>query len=263
MFVAYKYSPSDFFYNNNLNPYLTKGTELYNEHKKTVRNCLSKFISSDGIVNGSELRENWFSVETTDVFISHSHKDISKVKAFAGWLYDRFGLTSFIDSCVWGYCDDLLHEIDKKYCYQQESGTYNYSLRNYTTSHVHMMLSTALVETMNRSECILFFNTPNSIVMKKELSLISNKESKKTMSPWIFYELTMISKIKRMKPDRRKSILSHAEYEKRDLINIQYDVSKIIDDIPTIGDKQLIEWSKIHNQWHHSLDELYKIMGDI
>lgn len=113
MFVAYKYSPSDFFYNSNLNPYLTKGAELYDDHEIMVRDCLSKFISSDGIVNGSELRENWFSVETTDVFISHSHKDINKVKAFAGWLYYRFGLTSFIDSCVWGYCDDLLHEIDK------------------------------------------------------------------------------------------------------------------------------------------------------
>ena len=126
-----------------------------------------------------------------------------------------------------------------------------------------MMLSTALVETMNRSECVLFFNTPNSIVMKKELSLISNKEYEKTMSPWIFYELTMISKIKREKPNRRINILSHAEYEKRDTMNIQYDVSKIINSIPTISDKQLVEWSKTHNQYQHPLDELYRIMGDI
>lgn len=261
MYKAYRYSPTDFFYNNRLNKYLSKGTELYDDHKKNVRACLSEFISSDGIVNGSELRENWFSTETTDVFISHSHKDISKVKAFAGWLYDTFGLTSFIDSCAWGYCDDLLHKIDMKYCYQKEKRTYNYNLRNYTTSHVHMMLSTALVETMNRSECVLFFNTPNSIIMSKELSLITRREYEMTMSPWIFYELTMISKIKRVKPNRKSYILSHSEYEKRNNVNIQYDVSEIIENIQTINDKQLIEWSSTFNSYNHPLDDLYRIMG--
>ena len=261
MFVAYRYSPSDYFYNNRLNLYLSKGHEIYDDHQKKVRDCLSKFISSDGIINGSELRENWFSAETTDVFISHSHKDINKVIAFAGWLYDTFGLTTFIDSCAWGYCDDLLHKIDMKYCYQKEKGTYNYDLRNYTTSHVHMMLSTALVETMNRSECVLFFSTPNSIIMSDELSLITRRKGEKTTSPWIFYELTMISQIKRVKPDRKTNVLAHTEYEKRNTVNIHYDVSKIIDNIPEINDKQLIEWSNNDNPYIHPLDKLYSVLG--
>ena len=261
MYTAYKYSPTEYFYNTTLNPFLTKGSMLYEDHKKKVEECLSAFISPEGIINGSELRENWFSIEKMDVFISHSHKDINRVKAFAGWLYDSFGLTSFIDSCAWGYCDKLLRIIDDKYCYQKNKGTYDYNLRNYTTSHVHMMLSTALTETMNRSECVLFFNTPNSIVMSDELKLINNKEKAKTASPWIFYELTMISKMKRVIPDRSDYFLIHSATSKRNFINIQYDVTDIINEIPLIDDNLLKKWKEEQDMYQHPLDELYKLTG--
>ncbi len=261
MYVAYKYSPSNYYYNQYFNKYLSDGQSIYDDHQKHVRECLSDYISTDGVINGSELRENWFSIETTDIFISHSHKDINKVKAFAGWLYNKFRLTSFVDSCAWGYCDDLLNIIDKKYCYKKEKGTYNYNLRNYTTAHVHMMLATAIVETMNRSECVIFFNTPNSIVMSDQLSFINSKDYEKTTSPWIFYELTMISKMNRVKPIRKTSVLSHTDYKKRDNLNIQYDVSDIIETIPIIDDNRLIRWSDHHNKCCHPLDELYSIMG--
>jgi len=261
MYAAYKYSPNIYFYNNVLNPYLTEGSKIYDEHKKKVEECLSAFISPEGIIDGSELRENWFSIEKTDIFISHSRKDINKVKALAGWLYKSFGLSSFIDSCAWGYCDELLRKIDDKYCYQKNKGTYDYNLRNYTTSHVHMMLSTALTETMNRSECVLFFNTPNSIVMSDELKLIGNKEILKTASPWIFYELTMISKMKRVMPDRRGYSFSHSATTKRNSINIQYNVTDIINEIPLIDDNLLKKWKEEQDMYQHPLDELYKLTG--
>lgn len=79
-----------------------------------------------------------------------------KLKHLLDSLHDCFGLEAFIDSCSWGYCDDLLNKIDKKYCYDSKKKTYDYHLRNYTTSHVHMMLSTALAEMMDNTECIIF-----------------------------------------------------------------------------------------------------------
>ncbi len=172
MFAKFNYSPSDYFYNKIFNPYLTKGNELYSKHEKEVKDCLSKYINENGVINCSDLKEHWFSISDKDIFISHSHKDINKVKAFAGWLYETFGLESFIDSCSWGYCNELLKKIDKKYCYNPNSNTYDYDLRNYTTSHVHMMLSTALAEMLNKTECVIFFNTPNSISMSDELTKI-------------------------------------------------------------------------------------------
>ena len=192
MFTEFNYSPSNHFYNCVLNDYLTEGNRLYAEHEREVQDCLSEYITEEGIINGTALKEHWFSITKKDIFISHSHKDINKVKAFAGWLKSCFGLEAFIDSCSWGYCDDLLNKIDKKYCYNPKSKTYNYDLRNYTTSHVHMMLSTALTEMIDNTECIIFFNTPNSISLATELDQIrKNGKAAKTVSPWIYHELSI------------------------------------------------------------------------
>ncbi len=111
MFSKFNYSPSDYFYNSTLNRFLTTGSNVYNRHKEEVQQCLSEYITEDGIINGSDLKEHWFSISHKDIFISHSHKDINRVKAFAGWLYEMFGLEAFIDSCSWGYCDELLRKL--------------------------------------------------------------------------------------------------------------------------------------------------------
>ena len=153
MFAKLNYNPSNSFYHSELNQYFTLGNKIYSEHKKEVQDCLSEYITEDGIINGTALKEHWFSVSKKDIFISHSHKDINKVIAFSGWLKENLGLESFIDSCSWGYCDDLLNKIDKKYCYKPKTNTYDYKMRNYTTSHVHMMLSTALSEMIDNRYC--------------------------------------------------------------------------------------------------------------
>ena len=132
MYTRYNYSPSANFYNHVLNRHLGSGKSIYEKHRQEVHDCLEKYITEDGIINGTDLKEHWFSISKKEIFISHSHSDINKVKAFAGWLYECFGLEAFIDSCSWGYCDDLLNRIDKKYCYKPKKGTYDYNLRNYT-----------------------------------------------------------------------------------------------------------------------------------
>lgn len=263
MFSKFNYSPSNCFYNNTLNCYLTKGNEIFKRHEKEVQNCLEKYISEDGVINGSDLKEHWFSVVKKDIFISHSHKDINKVKAFAGWLYENFGLEAFIDSCTWGYCDELLRKIDDRYCYSKKTETYNYSLRNYTTSHVHMMLSTALTEMMDKAECIIFFNTPNSINMSDELEKIKKKE--KTLSPWIYHELLMTSLLRETEPLRKKMVIEHfAEQRADDVFAVEYDVTKLLNGFETLTDGQLLLWSQ---KWRdrpvkvreEALDELYGI----
>jgi len=35
----------------------------------------------------------------------------------------EFDIISFIDSCAWGYSDDLLRMLDDEYCLQKESNT--------------------------------------------------------------------------------------------------------------------------------------------
>lgn len=188
------------------------------------------------------------------------------MKAFAGWLYDSFGLTAFIDSCAWGYCDELLKLIDDKYCKHKDGKTYDYQLRNYTTSHVHTMLSAALLEMIDRTECLIFFyNTPQSIYLENELKNVSNNQ--KTLSPWIYNELSATNILQQRKPLRL--IRLHESFEHRDsnkfndstLPSFEYNVSSILNDMTKLEDKILTQWSLNHNNNEHPLYTLYKLVS--
>lgn len=209
-------------------------------------------------------------VSKKDVFISHSHDDINKVIAFAGWLHDAFGLEAFIDSCSWGYCDDLLNRIDKRYCYKPKTNTYDYDLRNYTTSHVHMMLSTALTEMIYNTECIIFFNTPQSINMASELDKIKKNSKQSTISPWIYHELSMTTMLQVVEPHRLRAVLEHrdhfdfAQSARDERPKIEYDVTKALSEMKTLTDGQLEQWYSEYNKSpdippEYALDQLYRL----
>lgn len=116
-------------------------SESISQQKKIIEDKIGSFIGENGSLDGSKMQTNWFPQIKVDIFLSHSHKDEKLAIALAGWLKETFGLTTFIDSCVWGFSNKLLKEIDGKYCRCQESKAYDYQKRNYSTSHVHMMLS--------------------------------------------------------------------------------------------------------------------------
>ena len=234
MYSKIELNIQDTFYNNELNKHLESGQKIYSRHKEEAKKNLKEFICDNGHIDGTGMKNNWFQMEKVDIFISHSHQDIDKVQAFAGWLYDEFGLTAFIDSCVWGYCDELLKQLDDKYCKNKTNENYNYDLRNYTTSHIHIMLSTALAEMIDKTECIMFYNTPNSISLSDDLNKIKSEKKKVTLSPWIYHELAMTSLIREHKPNRER-LLEHAsghkQYSERNTINIEYKVEEYLKDI--------------------------------
>lgn len=247
MFSKFTYTPTNYLYNNVLNSHFQTGNEMYNCFQNQSQKVLSDFIYENGRIDGTALQEHWFNIKHADIFLSHSHKDINRVKAFAGWLFDTFGLTSFIDSCTWGYCDELLREIDDTYCYNKTSATYNYELRNYTTSHVHMMLSSALSQMIDKTECIIFFNTPNSIVLKDDITSVKSEVHELTLSPWIYHELSMSTMIRQTSPTRFAPILEHSSQhsnEVRDALEIQYDVSDYLKAMKTLNDYILSEWER-------------------
>ncbi|CAK7076044.1 MAG: hypothetical protein PARBA_03099 [Parabacteroides sp.] len=163
---------------------LSDGRKRYNLRKKEVETKINSFISKDGCLDGSKMQEDWFPQVFADVFISHSHDDEDLAICLSQWLYERFGLETFVDSCIWGYANNLLKEIDNEYCRPDKDNnpnSYSYENRNYSTSHVHMMLSTALSMMIDKVECLFFLNTPNSIQPKDSIS--------RTHSPWIYYEI--------------------------------------------------------------------------
>lgn len=187
----------------NENEYITN--DIFNS-------CLSDFIIQDSIdkdiiLDSSRIIDTFFPNVKADIFISHSHKDVGVAKEFAKYIYVNTGLKSFIDSEVWNYADDLLNDIDVDYCLKS-NGSYSYERRNVSTSYVHMMLNTALLNMIDRCECLFFLSTPNSFNKEQEIK-------NTTFSPWIYSELSMANAIEKRVPERydeiNKALLEHSE----------------------------------------------------
>lgn len=258
LYSKYNLTVSDYFYNKEINKHLASGTKIYKEHEGQARKKLKDFIYDNGHIDGSAMKSNWFQIENVDIFISHSHQDLNKVMAFAGWLYDEFKLTAFIDSCVWGYCDELLKQIDNEYCKKSDGKTYNYNLRNYTTSHVHMMLSTALTEMIDYTECIMFYNTPNSVCLESDLKEIKKEKPKVTLSPWIYHELAMTSLIKRSELKRTviliEKAIEHRAFSEQNEIMIEHDINKYLNEMISIDSETLSLWAEKYAILTHKMD---------
>lgn len=167
------------------------GKPIYAGIKNQVQGSLKEYISSDEntgeILDEKKIEDTWFPSMNYDVFISHSHKDQKLAIALAGWLNEIFGISSFIDSYVWNYSDDLLKIIDDEYCvkftHEDGSKTYSYERRNNSTAHVHIILNAALQKMIDRCEAVFFLNTPNSILLDDVI------EGTSTASPWIYSEI--------------------------------------------------------------------------
>ena len=178
-------------------PYVQKYKHLFDNQQNIVRSALDAYILKDGIIDGDKIREDWFPTDiNAKIFISHSHYDQKLAVNLACWIYANFHIMSFIDSCVWGYANDLLLKLDARYC-KKENGLYDYDKRNCSTSHVHIILTTALNKMIDRAECLFFLNTQNSIKFKG----IEDK----TLSPWIYSELETARTIRVNIPTRWQS----------------------------------------------------------
>lgn len=223
-----------------------RGEDLMSSKKYEAQKVLRAFVLSDGeTIDGSKLQENWFPQVDVDVFISHSYKDEKLAISLAGWLWHTFGITSFIDSYLWGYSNDLLKEIDKEHCRQKGKNTYSYEKRNYSTSHVHMMLSVALTQMIDNAECLFFLNTPNSITPD---SIINTTES-----PWIYFEIVTSQLIRKKELTRYRIALNEGQrtFSKGGKMpRFQYELPT--DHLTNINAHDLEKWQKSWSEKMHN-----------
>jgi hypothetical protein len=189
----------------------------------------------------------------SDIFISHAHSDERTVIVFSELLKECLGLTSFIDSCVWGYASDLLRIIDDEYCWNSRSETYNYTKRNFSTSHVHMMLSTALLMMIDNCECVFFIDTPNSVNTKDVI--------KRTISPWIYSEINISRLIKRRSPKRIHSIQDSLQKSSAENFSSIMEYELNTSHFTDMTEEKFDEWiNQCDASKRHSLDILYKLL---
>lgn len=179
------------------NEYSKTGKQVKNKVFDQLKERLVDLAMVDGIIDGNKVIDKWFPPIECDIFLSHSHKDETKAEILAGMLDKHLGLKTFIDSTVWGFSDILLKFLDDEFCKNEGSATYSYEKRNFSTTHVHLMLSSALNKMIDNCEAIFFLNTPNSIS-------ISDTVANKTKSPWIFSEIATTQIIRKKTPQRLK-----------------------------------------------------------
>jgi hypothetical protein len=222
-----------------------------------ITNKINQFMRPDGFFDGAMMRSDWFpDIEgKIDVFISHAHKDEKSAIALATFLYDNFSLVSFIDSLVWKNSISLLKLIDDEFCKNEDRCTYDYTLRNQSTSHVHMMLSVALTEMIDKSECLFFLNTPESITPYDSVQ-------DGTISPWIFAEISMTKLIRIKLPNDHRS---QPILEKYATDSVVKSFVQVVHDLPTnhlipISYDDICSWHKIYSTGNiPALTALYKL----
>lgn len=155
----------------------------------------------NGNIRADVVSEQQFPIlKDKHIFISHSSKDGDAAKVLALVLKMTCGINCFIDSMLWNNIAELQKEIDGKYCWlRKEDKVYDYNKRNNSTAHVHVMLSSALFEMIDRCECAVFIESANSTI---KLDDIHNTT---TFSPWIYEEINFINKIRENTPERYKN----------------------------------------------------------
>ena len=251
----------NFFQLSNIN--YEKWKKSQDEYKENVNKNLEKYLLPKDIIDGKNLRDEWFPEIKADIFISHSHNDKELATKLAYWLKENFGLTSFIDSYVWGYANDLLKKIDKEYClHETKKNSFDYDKRNYSTSHVHMMLSTALREMINKTECIIFLNTENSLADNMK-NIIENS----TFSPWIFSEIVTTQLIQKnnISNDRIREILGEEnimQFSKQinEMAQLQIKYKLELNHLIDLIEDDLKHWKRLNlsSDTKYPLNDLYR-----
>lgn len=258
MYKAFQYRINE--ENENYNEYICIGKQRFNQQREKIKNTLGLSYIDGYTLDGRKLADKWFPQQDgVHIFLSHAHRDVEEVYAFSGFLYENFKLNCFIDSAVWGYADELLMEIDNKHACKEE-GLYDYYARNRTTSNVYLLLNNALLNMMDRSECVMFLNTPNSI------STLEDRFKDVTFSPWIYSELNMLDKLQINIPERiSKPIEKYASFRAlEESVRVAYDIDEILSHLPVLDSRDFQRLkSSVGEEPLVALDMLYEMKESV
>lgn len=121
-----------------------------------------------------------------------------------------------------------------------------------------MMLSTALSEMIDNTECVMFYNTPNAVSLVDDIKKIKEAKKKVTLSPWIYHELAMTSLIRNRRPSRiipiLENVIIHKSFSERNNINIEHDVDRYLEEMISVSPDTLKDWKNYYANLTHKID---------
>ena len=216
---------------------------FYNQYDPSFEQILIENIVNQQSLDAEKIKGDWFPTIESDIFISHSHRDLDTVEKLATIFSKYLKLKVFIDSKVWKYSDNLVQMIEEKYCVSEKS------IHDKIVAHVNIMLSSALTKMLNKTECVIFLNSENSLIPNK----YSN--SAQTDSPWIYYELFITSLLPVKSPNRKMPFEIRNEAQQFQILHTV--PLNHLTDLDCIDFKNWIEKSVTSNE--NSLDVLYRL----
>lgn len=201
-----------------------KNYESIEKDKEELEKKVKKIFEEDKIIDGDKLEDLFFpgTEEEYDFFISYSHNDEDIVKKLASYLEYK-GFKVFLDSKIWGSADYLLELIDKTYSISDwDNNFFDYRKRNFSTSHVHSMLNSAIGKAILRSKNIIFTSIKNTT----NTNLSTSKLEVKILSPWIYQELGYFNLFYNIQSNSKKAGLESIQ-DKILTISRTGDISKL------------------------------------
>lgn len=158
------------------------------------------FDAVNGVISAKTLTDNLFPEKQPHIFISHSSRDVKLAVSLANTLYEKYDIISFIDSQLWGHIEHALKEMHELHCKIPGSSHYSYRKSNNLLSHIHTILSMALMRVMDNADSVIFIESDNSIYQYMGDDKISPidiiERTSETLSPWISSEVNFANKLR-------------------------------------------------------------------
>lgn len=183
------------------NDYMTnkKDELLYSKQKEEIQSSI--FQAVNGEISAKNLTDKLFPEKKPHVFISHSSKDVSEAIQLANTLHEKYDVISFIDSQLWEHIDYAIKKMHDMYCKIPNSSSYYYHKSNNLLSHMHAILSMALMRVMDNADCVMFIESENSIYKYMEGEKINPRniieDKLETLSPWISSEVNFANNLRK------------------------------------------------------------------
>ncbi len=181
------------------NEYLDLGINLEEENTPEIDDyTLDRYKRSDRYLDAGDIMDELFPGVDADIFLTHSHEDSYAVTAFAGYLC-KLGRKPFVDSFVWENIYELLRKVNDKYS-RGRNGRMNYEDVVEKAAQVYMILNSALIKMMDKTDDYILLESPESL------------KSGSTFSPWIYSEILYSQILCPKGALNEEAVMAHSEF---------------------------------------------------
>ncbi|MCH5284457.1 MAG: hypothetical protein J1E42_02555 [Akkermansiaceae bacterium] len=177
------------------------------------------------------------------IFISHSHAYVNDALAVKDFFTSK-GISCFVDGEVWADVYYILKVFQKRHAKPLSENTYSLSDCNMHAAHMYLMLATALMREISQADAFLYLGTGKSV--------------DKLNSPWLHYELSLASSLKKAGDKDEKDMLLE-NFSKLASVQFEYEVGELLSDATEISLEALEDIDRHENTFLFYINAIAKL----